>query len=213
MTNREMGGLRPDVLSTSNLPQAEASFGDIEVLRTAGSTAKLYSDVRDFARVLDAITTEYVLTKTQGLFSLTYTAVFRDAEGTVHSYMAAAPESKDEVKALYDVIKSKGITEIDGTIIFSQKNGDHIIKIYPDNNEEQDLQTSYDHYLGVVSKISKEDSVVRFVEKDGQVVMNFRNGTDPYLTSLDNDSGRTVEETMAKLPGVPYSDETWVTEI
>lgn len=196
--------------------QAElTTFADIQTIDMAGSSGKVYQDVRDFAAALAASSPDRIMTKTSSaLFLATYTAAFIDERGTVHATMLADYRGgMEQVKPIYDVIKSRNIPEVDGVITGSPINGSIYHRFSPDSDEPECVKKNYDAYVAAVQRIADKDAQARFVLSDGEAAtLNVRCGKHHFITRLPIDGEMSLEKTLAKFPGIPASDETWVAE-
>jgi hypothetical protein len=211
-----------DPINSASQPQSgdtpstdHPAFGNIETPKIPGSEVRIYSDVRDFAAALESSAPDRIMTTTTPmLFACTYSAAFIDERGVVHGISINPCNGRDDVQPLYAAIESRGIQEVDGTIRTSVTSGDVYHIFAPDSDKELSIQQNYDAFIAAAIKMADAgDAVARVAIIEDQALLNIQRGKHHLITPLPLEGERSLENTVARFPGIPVSNESWLVEI
>jgi hypothetical protein len=188
-----------------------------------GTKVLQYESVDEFRGALDTSKPARLHTFFNGGlfgFGASWAASFIDSEGTVHGFITdkVGDDFKERVKPIYDAIGMGGIPEVDGVIKVSQRNGDVYHLFQTDNpGEEGRVQASYDAWVSAVRGLPVEGTLVQYLREDSAVTLDATRGKNHLITTIDESSGRTLEETLTKLrstgeqSGVEVLDKPYAT--
>ncbi len=170
-----------------------------------GTKIAEYESVEEFTAALEAakpVRLHTYFDKGMFWFGSNWKASFVDSEGNVHGFVTRDVEEgfQDRIKPIYDLLKGAKIPEVDGIIRVSERDG-AVYQVFETDfpDEAGKEQASYDAWIDAVKALPVEGTLIQYLKEDSSVLLDATNGKNHFITTIDEDSGITLESTLAKL--------------
>ncbi len=189
-----------------------------ERLEVLGTTVVQYDDVTEFTAALQEAKPARVHTFcNSGLFGIggSWNASFVDSE-VAHGFATGdlSDGFKGRVRPIYDSMNEAGVPEVDGTLRVSERNGS-IYQVFQTERPdiEERAQASYDAWVDAVRDLPVEGTLIQYLKDGSTVVLDATRGNTHLIIQLDEDSGRTLDDTLTRLQSAGEAEDEGKTEV
>jgi len=167
-----------------------------------------YEDVDEFREALESAKPARLHTSLDSGFlgiGGSWRASFVDSEETVHGYITHDVRDNHHValvQPIYDLILRAEITEVDGAIRVSVREGSvYHLFITDAPSVEERVQTSYDAWIDAVRDLPVEGTFIQYLKVDSNVILDATYGKNHLVTAIDESSDKVDESSNLLQPG------------